>query len=171
MLKIIVTGAESSGKTTLCKQLSTHFKIRFTNEFAREFLNELDKDYTQEDLLEIAKGQLATEQLTTSNQQLSLHDTDLITIKIWSEYKYGNCNQWILEQIERQKTEKRFYLLCKADIPWEGDPQRENPNDRVELFEIHKKELDNLGHNYFILEGKNRIENSISKISSLITII
>jgi nicotinamide riboside kinase len=165
MLKIIVTGAESSGKTTLCKALSTHFKIRFTNEFAREFLNELDKDYTQEDLLEIAKGQ----QLSEHNAQIL--DTDLITIKIWSEYKYGNCNQWILEQIERQKTEKRFYLLCKADIPWEGDPQRENPNDRVELFEIHKKELDNLGHNYFILEGKNRIENSISKISSLITII
>ena len=165
MLKIIVTGAESSGKTTLCKQLSTHFKIRFTNEFAREFLNELDKDYTQEDLLEIAKGQ----QLSEHNAQIL--DTDLITIKIWSEYKYGNCNQWILEQIERQKTEKRFYLLCKADIPWEGDPQRENPNDRVELFEIHKKELDNLGHNYFIVEGENRIENSISKISSLITII
>ena len=71
--------------------------------------------------------------------------------------------KWILEQIEKQKTEKRFYLLCKADIPWEGDPQRENPNDRVELFEIYKQELDNLGHNYFIVEGENRIENSICK--------
>ena len=169
MLKIIVTGAESSGKTTLCKQLSTHFKIRFTNEFAREFLNELDKDYTQEDLLEIAKGQLASEQLTTSNQQLSLHDTDLITIKIWSEYKYGGCDNWILEQIEQQKSERRFYLLCKPDISWEADKQRENPNDRAELFEIYKTELESLGHTYFVVEGKDRVEKSISKISNLIS--
>jgi len=163
MLKIIVTGPESSGKTILCKALSIHFKIPYSEEFARGFLDQLDGNYKKDDLLKIAKGQLNSEENT------QLLDTDLITIKIWSEYKYGNCNQWILEQIERQKTEKRFYLLCKADIPWEGDPQRENPNDRVELFEIYRQELDNLGHNYFIVEGENRIENSIAKISQLIT--
>ena len=165
MLKIIVTGPESSGKTTLCKALSRHFKIPFTEEYAREYMNNLEGDYTQSHLLEIGKGQLLSEH----NAQIL--DTDLITIKIWSKYKYGNCDKWIIEQIEKQKTEKRFYLLCKDDIPWEEDPQRENPNDRVELFEIYKQELDNLGHNYFIVEGENRIENSISKISSLITII
>ena len=165
MLKIIVTGPESSGKTTLCKSLSKHFKIPFIEEYARGFLDELGRDYKQDDLLEIAKGQLLSEH----NAQIL--DTDLITIKIWSEYKYGNCDRWILEQIEKQKTGKRFYLLCKADIPWEEDRQRENPNDRVDLFTSYKQELDNLGHNYFTVEGENRIENSISKISSLITII
>ena len=165
MFKIIVTGPESSGKTTLCKALSKHFNLPFSKEYAREYLDALNRDYNQDDLLKIAKGQLQAE------NGMQLLDTDLITLKIWSEYKYGSCNNWILEQIERQKTEKRFYLLCKADIPWEGDPQRENPNDRVELFASYKQELDNLGHNYFIVEGENRIENSISKISSLITII
>jgi len=53
MLKIIVTGPESSGKTTLCKELSKHFKIPFTKEFARGHLTNLDKDYTQNDLSEI----------------------------------------------------------------------------------------------------------------------
>jgi len=163
MLKIIVTGPESSGKTTLCKALAKHFNTSFIPEFAREFLDEFGRDYKKDDLLEIAKGQLLSEENT------QLLDTDLITIKIWSKYKYGSCDKWILNQIEKQKAEKRFYLLCKADIPWEGDPQRENPNDRVELFESHKKELDNLRHNYFILEGKTRIENSIAKISQLIT--
>ena len=171
MLKIIVTGPESSGKTTLCKALSAHFKIPFIEEYAREFLDELGRDYKKDDLLEIAKGQLENEQTTTNKHQLSLYDTDLITMKIWSIYKYKNCHPFILNHIEKQKSKNRIYLLCSPDIPWEGDPQRENPNDRVELFEIHKKELDNLGHNYFIVEEKNRIENSISKISSLITII
>jgi nicotinamide riboside kinase len=163
MHKIIVTGPESSGKTTLCKNLSEYFKIPFAKEYAREYLNELGRDYKQDDLLKIAGGQLKSEQNT------QLLDTDLITIKLWSNYKYGSCDKWILDQIEKQKTEKRFYLLCKPDIPWKADPQRENPKDREKLFKIYKKELGNLGHNYFVVEGENRVEKSISKILKLIS--
>jgi nicotinamide riboside kinase len=169
MTKVIVTGPESSGKTTLCKQLSEQFKIPFTEEFSRKYIDDLDRKYLQEDLVIIAKEQLENEQLTRSNKQLSLHDTDLITLKIWSEYKYGNCNDCILSQIEQQKQEKRFYFLCSPDIPWESDPQRENPHNREELFEIYKVELEQLGHNYFILEGQKRLENSIKKITELIS--
>jgi nicotinamide riboside kinase len=163
MLKIIVTGPESSGKTTLCKKLSKHFKIPFTKEFAREYLDVLSRDYSQDDLLKIAKGQLASE------HNFQLLDTDLITIKIWSEYKYGNCEKWILDTIEKQKTEKRFYLLCKPDIHWEADPLRENPNNRNGLFELYKKELEDLEYNYLIVKGGNRVETSILKISNLIS--
>jgi nicotinamide riboside kinase len=162
LLKIIVTGPESSGKTTLCNALSKHFNLPFSKEYAREYLNTLKRDYNPDDLLKIAKGQLQTE------NGLQLVDTDLITLKIWSEYKYGSCDDWITSQIEKQKQEKRFYLLCKPDILWINDPQRENPNDREELFEIYKQELDDLGHKYFIVEGENRMENSILKISPLI---
>jgi len=161
MLKIIVTGPECSGKTTLCKTLSEHFNIHFSEEYAREYIDKLDRAYTQTDLLEIAKGQLQSD----LNSQLL--DTDLITIKIWSEYKYGNCDKWILEKIEKQKSEKRFYLLCKPDIPWEADPLRESPINRDDLFEIYNKELDYLEHNYFIVEGRNRIQKAIEKLLSL----
>jgi nicotinamide riboside kinase len=159
--KIIITGPESSGKTTLCEQLSNHFDIPFTKEFARSYIDNLDRNYIIGDLLSIGKEQLKSE----LNSQLL--DTDLITIKIWSEYKYGRCDKWILDQIEKQKTEKRFYLLCKPDIAWQEDKQRENPNDRKELFEIYKQELNDLGHKYFIVKGEDRTANSISKISSI----
>jgi len=159
--KIIVTGPESSGKTTLCKALSKHFNIPFAKEYARGYINKLEREYTQNDLLSIAKGQLESE----FNSQLL--DSDLITIKIWSEYKYGSCDKWILDQIEIQKTEKRFYLLCKPDIPWQADNQRENPNDRKELFEIYKKELEVLGPDYFIVEGGNRTDKAIYQILQL----
>ena len=161
MTKIIVIGPESSGKTTICKGLSDYYNIPFSEEYSRIYLNPLQGNYTQEDLLEIAKGQLK------SNQENQICDTDLITIKIWSEYKYGSCENWIVEQIEKQKTEKRFYLLCKPDIPWEADPLRESPANRVELFKIYKGELEKLHHNYFIVEGEERIKNSIAKISNL----
>ena len=160
MLKIIVTGPESSGKTTLCKALSEHYNLPFTKEFAREYLTDLGKNYLQEDLLKIAVGQLKSEQNT------QLLDTDLITIKIWSEYKYGNCDKWILEQIEKQKTEKRFYLLCTPDIPWEADPLRENPTNRNELLEIYKQELENLGHKFLIIKGEDRNEQAIESLST-----
>ena len=156
--KIIITGPESSGKTTLCQQLSNHFNIPFTQEFARLYVDSLDRDYIINDLLSIAKQQLKSE----FNSQLL--DTDLITIKIWSEYKYGRCDKWILDEIEKQKSEKRFYILCSPDIAWQTDSQRENPNDRKKLFEIYKKELENLKHKYFILNGENRLEKIIKKI-------
>jgi len=163
--KIITTGPESSGKTTLCEQLSNHFNIPFTKEFARNYIDDLDRIYMIGDLLSIAKEQLKSE------LKSQLLDTDLITIKIWSKYKYGRCDKWILDQIEKQKTEKRFYLLCKPDIFWQPDKQRENPNDREALFKIYKQELENLGHDYFIVEGENRTENSILKISSITSLI
>lgn len=156
--KIIITGPESSGKTTLCQQLSNHFNIPFTQEFARLYIDSLDRDYIINDLLSIAKQQLKSE------FKSQLLDTDLITIKIWSEYKYGRCDKWILDEIEKQKSEKRFYILCSPDIPWQTDNQRENPNDRKKLFEIYKKELENLKHKYFILNGENRLEKIIKKI-------
>ena len=166
MLKIIVTGPESSGKTTLCKALSEHYNLPFTKEFAREYLTDLGKNYLQEDLLEIAKGQLENEQLINNNQQISLHDTDLITLKIWSNYKYGNCNNWILEQIEKQKVENRFYLLCKPDLKWDYDPLRENPTNRNELLEIYKQELEKLGHKFLIIKGEDRNEQAIEILST-----
>jgi nicotinamide riboside kinase len=158
MPKIIVIGPESSGKTTLCKAISSYFKISFSKEYAREYLHKIDRGYTKEDLIKIGKKQLKSE------QNVRILDTDLITIKIWSKYKYDNCNQWILEQIEKQKSEKRFYLLCKPDIAWEDDPLRENPANRMKLFELYKKELENLGCNYNIIEGGNRTVKAISKI-------
>ena len=124
----------------------------------------LDKDYTQNDLSAIAKGQLASE------HNFQLLDTDLITIKIWSEYKYGNCEKWILDTIEKQKTEKRFYLLCTPDIPWEADPQRENPISRDELFEIYKTELKRFGHQYIVVKGSDRVKNLLKNLNLLLNL-
>ena len=161
MHKIIVTGPESSGKTTLCKALSKHFNLPFSKEYAKEYLDALNRDYNQDDLLNIAKGQLQAE------NGIQLLDTDLITLKIWSEYKYDSCDKWILTQIEKQKTENRFYLLCKPDFPWEADPLRENPTNRNELFEIYKKEIESLGHDYFIVQGEDIAKQAIYQILQL----
>lgn len=167
MIKIIITGPESSGKTTLCTQLSHYFNSPFAIEYAREYISNLTRNYKKNDLVKIAKEQCVLESL---NSHILFCDTDLITIKIWSLFKYKICDNYILDKIEEQKSENRFYLLCKPNIPWESDPQRENPNNRQELFEIYKQELENLNHNYIIVEGSKdqRAKECINIIKKLI---
>ena len=168
MLKIIISGPESSGKTYLAENLSKYYKIEYTNEYAREYLNNLDRKYNKEDLLKIAKIQFKNEKKNSKNNSLSLHDTDLFSIKIWSDSKYNYCHKWIINEIQKQKKEKRFYLICKPDIAWTYDPLRENPNDREELFEIYKKEISKLSHPFSIIRGEDRLTQAKIKIDSLI---
>ena len=160
---IVITGPESSGKTTLTKALAKALNIGYTEEYSREYLDS-NSTYKQGDLLKIAKGQLQKEK--ANHNPIAIHDTDLITIKIWSEYKYNQCNPWIIEQIEEQKNKNRLYLLCKPDIPWEADPLRENPTNRAELFEIFLTEIQNTKHPCFIIEGEKRLEKALLKIQS-----
>ena len=154
MHKIIVTGPESSGKTTLSKKLSQHLKGKLVNEFARNYLSKKNNNYNFENLLEIAQNQY---KLENQKSKLIVCDTDLITIKIWSEHKFGKCDTWTLDKISAQKKEQRIYLLCRPDLKWEYDPQRENKLDRDKIFNIYKKELKNLEHKFWIVEGDNRL--------------
>ena len=140
MLKIVLTGPESTGKTTLAKHLAGHYRTAWAPEFARSYLNGLGRPYERADLLKIAEGQLALEDeiAATANDLLFL-DTSLEVIKIWSEFRYGNCDPWILEKLKTRPSD--LYLLCKPDLPWELDPQRENPKDREALYDIYRQEL------------------------------
>ncbi len=140
MPKIVITGPESTGKSTLAKALATYYKTIYVEEYARTYLTKLGRDYVQQDLLEITKGQIALEgSAATKNPKLLIYDTSLEVIKIWSEYKYGNCNQFIIDQYQSRLPD--LYLLMAPDLPWQPDPLRENPNDREELYELYKNEL------------------------------
>ena len=140
MKKIVITGPESTGKSILTKTIASHCKVAYVKEMARFYLEMLNRPYTRDDLSEIAKMQLEEEQrIQRSGGELLICDTDLRTIKIWSNYKYGSTDPYILEEIEKSKVD--LYLLSYPDIPWEEDPLRENPNDREELFNIYLQEL------------------------------
>lgn len=140
MKKIVITGPESSGKTTLARQLAQHLKTQAVEEYAREFLSRLGRPYVEADLEVIAKGQLANEEAAAgSDREILILDTSLEVIKIWSEVRFGRVAPWILEAL--QKHRRDFYLLCQPDLPWEFDPLRENPNDRWMLYERYEREL------------------------------
>ena len=148
-MKIAITGPESSGKTTLTETLATKFNAISVPEFARNYLEEKNGIYTQEDLDIIAIGQAKSWE--NSKHKLLICDTELTIIKIWSEFKYKSCSETILKLYNQQKFD--HYFLCFPDIPWEEDPLRENPNDREILFKIYLNELKKNNLPFTIISG------------------
>jgi nicotinamide riboside kinase len=145
MLKIVLIGPESTGKTTLAKQLAAHYGAVYVEEFARTYINNLNRDYTESDLYVIAKGQMALEDRAADEcakkecPKLFFLDTNLIVLKIWSLNAYQRCDEWILNEIEKRSYD--LYFLCGIDVPWEYDEQREHPHLREYFYRIYKKEL------------------------------
>ena len=100
-----------------------------------------------------------------NKNEFAIHDTDLITIKIWSEFKYQFCDPWIGTQIENKNTRPLLFTL-QHDIPWEKDPLREHPFERAEIFKIYVRELEKMNANYAIIQGNNRLPLALSKIQT-----
>ena len=159
MKKVVVTGPECTGKSTLTKSLSQHFDCPYLEEYARQYITQLSTPYTPKDILHIAKKQIEIEDAIPKNSPYLFLDTDLIVCKVWSEFKYSNCHPWILEQIQERHYD--YYLLCDIDLPWQNDDVREHPNNRGELFAIYEKELKALNKSYAIVSGKNRAQTAI----------
>ncbi len=169
--KFVLTGPESTGKTTLATLLANRFEAPLVEEQARSYLNNLTKPYELHDVLKMAENQLKFEQeATNQNPSLLFLDTDLITFKIWLKIKYNKEIEWINNAISNQPN--KHYFLCAIDLPWEVDPLREHPRieDREFIFEQHLNILKQNKFSFSIISGNaemrlkkcvNFLENSI----------
>ena len=177
--KIVVLGPESTGKSTLCAALASHYQTIWTPEYARQFLSEHGTKYTYDDLLTIAKGQINNEEKSIDLLEQKIQDnkgeattnklivdTDMYVMKVWCEYVFNNCHHYILEQINQRNYD--LYLLCDIDLPWAADEMREYPDagPRLELFTIYKELLINQNTPWGIVSGSDvqRTTNAIQLI-------
>ena len=153
--KVAIVGPESTGKTTLARYLANRYNGLFVPEYAREYMENLHRPYTYEDVETIARQQI--EQISNVNCQLPakktsglvFFDTELIITKVWFEHKYNKCPEWLLEALHRYPMD--VYLLCYPDIEWVPDPVRENPDIRLELFRRYETEIQALNIPYYII--------------------
>ena len=138
--KIVVIGPESTGKSTLSEQLADHFKTQWVPEFARNYLLEIRRSYTYEDLLYIAEAQVELEDriCASTKTPLVFIDTDMYVMKVWCEYVFKKFHGFILDQIAIRKYDG--YLFCNTDLPWVADELREYPDleSREKLFHMYK---------------------------------
>lgn len=169
MIKVGIIGPESTGKTALARRLAAEYKTLWVPEYAREYLTHLGRPYVQTDLLEIAQGQIDSVKATRKKASRILFiDTDIHVIKVWSDYKYGNCDPWIMQQLDMNICD--VYLLTYYDIPYEDDPLRENPDDRGVLFDMYEKLASNRGLSYLVMKGslEDRVKAAKSYINRLL---
>ncbi len=159
---ILITGPESTGKTTLAKLLSQATSSTVIPDYSRMYLDALGRDYNYDDIEKMA---IAHHTLIENSKDNSLIlDTFLLNYKIWSEYKYGRVSQVIITMLTEYEFEHVF--LLKPDIAWEPDPLRENPYDREELFELYVSELDKLAWNYNVIDGhgQDRLSHALKAL-------
>lgn len=164
--KIVITGPESTGKSTLTKQLAGHYKVPYISEIARNYVENLKRPYEKNDVIEIARLQIDLEkEIINQKQEFIFLDTDLIITKIWLLHVYNDCPTWIDEYIKSHPA--YLHLLCYYDIPWKHDPVRENPELRPYFFNKYLSEIQNYGMNYEIVKGQNneRFKNAVNILS------
>ena len=168
--RILILGPESTGKSTLAEDLANHFGEPWVPEFAREYLEKVDRPYRFEDLVEIGKGQVLLEdQQAEKAKNFLFCDTDLRVIHIWSEHRFGKTDPWVLGEINRRTYD--LILLTDTDLPWEPDPLREYPEleMRQYFFEKYLKLAQESGFPFWTVSGdrEKRLKKAVQAVDKL----
>jgi NadR type nicotinamide-nucleotide adenylyltransferase len=174
IVKVVLFGPESTGKTTLSRHLARYYNTVWTPEFARAYLqkkwNNERKTCEKKDLIPIAIGQMKMEnKLAKKADKLLICDTDLLETKVYSEEFYG---VFVDEKLEKAASENQYdlYLLTYVDTPWEKDDLRDRPEQRLEMFNAFENALKKHKKNYIILKGDKdtRLKNATEAIDKII---
>jgi NadR type nicotinamide-nucleotide adenylyltransferase len=174
IVKVVLFGPESTGKTTLSRHLARYYNTVWTPEFARAYLqkkwNNERKTCEKKDLIPIAIGQIKMEnKLAKKADKLLICDTDLLETKVYSEEFYGG---FVDEKLNKAASENQYdlYLLTYVDTPWEKDDLRDRPEQRLEMFTAFENALKKHKKNYIILKGdkETRLKNATEAIDKII---
>ncbi|MGJ8548154.1 AAA family ATPase [Winogradskyella wichelsiae] len=173
-IKIVLFGPESTGKTTLSRQLAEYYNSLWVPEYAREYLQEKwnneRKTCEPKDLLPIAIGQIKLEnELSKKTDSVLICDTDLLETKVYSEAYYkGSCDP-ILDKYAKNNIYD-LYFLTYIDIPWEADDLRDKPDERERMFKAFESALKNHNKPYVLLKGnkQERLQLAVKHIDKLI---
>lgn len=151
-------------------------------EYAREYLLKHGTNYTFDDLLTIAKGQLLLEEKYIKNAlkqwELKHHlnyplifvDTDMHVMKVWCEFVFNKVHPFIEDKLSDNNAD--LYLLCNVDLPWVKDELREYPDykSRKKLYDIYKNILINQQVPWVNISGnyEERLQTAINATDALI---
>ena len=170
MIRVVVTGSECTGKTTLSQALAKHYGTVWVPEFVRRFVEKKGAAPEHEDVDVIARGQMALEdQLASEAGGLLIQDTDLLSTVIYSWHYYGDCPQWIEEELRARAGD--LYLLAGIDVPWVSDgDQRDRGDRRDEMQELFRTALAESGSRWVEVTGppKQRFDKASAAIDDLI---
>lgn len=162
---IAILGPESTGKSRLAAELAECLQTRWIPEYARDYLSDLGRSYTINDVEHIAYQQFnLIKEACSKSDKIVIADTEMLVCSIWTQVVFGETPQSISSLASLQQFD--LYLLCDIDLPWEADPLREHPHRRQEIFDLYHKELLQRNLPYEIVKGSDslRLENAMNAI-------
>ena len=174
IVKVVLFGPESSGKTTLSQQLARYYNTVWVPEFARDYLQEKwnneRKTCEMSDFIPIAIGQMKLEnKLAKKADKVLICDTDLLETKVYSEEFYGG---FVDSDLDKSANENQYdlYLLTYIDTPWEEDDLRDRPEQRLEMFKAFENALRKHNRPYVLLKGdkETRLKKATEAIDKII---
>lgn len=166
--RVCLFGPESVGKSTLARDLATHFDTVAAAEFAREWLDPKGGVCEESDLTVIARGQMASEEsLARRANRVLFCDTDVLTTTVWSDFLYGRCPEWM--RAEAQRTYD-LTLLLDVDVPWVDDGQRSLQNRRQAFFDCCRTALERSGRRFVVVRGDwdDRFRTACEEVEKLL---
>lgn len=174
IIKVVLFGPESTGKTTLSRQLAHYFNTVWVPEYARAYLqdkwNNERLTCQPEDLLPIAYGQIALENdLAKKADKVLICDTDLLETMVYSESYYAGTVDDLLKKHALENT-YNLYFLTYIDTPWETDDLRDKPHQREEMFQAFEAALNKYERPYLLLKGdkQTRLETAVKAIDGIL---
>ncbi len=151
-LKVVVTGSECTGKTTLARSLAARFEAPYVPEFCRGYQDALGRPLDSRDVEPIARGQVAEADAAENRApRLLILDTDLVSTVVYARHYYGTCPAWVEEAARDRRAD--LYLLCAPDLPWKADGQRDRGDRRDEMHRLFAGALADLGAEVRLVVG------------------
>ena len=170
MIKVVLTGSESTGKTELAHRLGDHFGAPVAEEYVRDYAAERGGTLGFEDHGPIARGQIAAEDgAIAAAKDLVVLDTDLVSTVVYCEHYFGHCPAWIEKEARARAGD--LYLLLKPDIPWVADSVRDRGHRREEMHDLFKAKLEEMQLRFVDIGGERdeRFSLAVRAIESLVT--
>ena len=169
MKRVVVTGSECTGKTTLARALARLYSTVWVPEHARDFVARKGTPPQAGDVEAIARGQIAREdELAPAAGRLLIQDTDLLSTVVYSEHYYGRCPPWIAEALAARAGD--LYLLAGIDVPWIADgPFRDRGERREEMQALFRGALTARGLRFVEIRGSHaaRMRQAVAAIDEL----
>ena len=172
-LIVVLTGSESTGKTTLAERLAARYGVAWGAEFVREYAVAKGTPLDAADVEPIARGQIALEDRARADAAragdgLVVLDTDLLSTAVYARHYYGACPPWIERAVRERRAD--LYLLCVPDVPWVADPQRDRPRARDEMHALFAAKLVEIGATSVEVRGewKERERIAVAAVDELL---
>jgi HTH-type transcriptional repressor of NAD biosynthesis genes len=167
--RVVLTGSESTGKTTLTADLARHYDALWVPEYARSFAVWKGAALNAGDVDPIARGQIAVQDAALMRaRRLLLLDTDLLSTAVYARHYYGRCPDWVAQVVPARRAD--LYLLCDIDVPWAEDPQRDRPHERAQLHDLFDEALRAQGFPVVRIRGswRDRFHTARTAIDALL---